>query len=281
MPLTPDSPLPHYDQPPVSEVVLSIQFQPVPGLTPVHLGSWWSADDRRDRYPICEVRPPLPPMIEEFDAPSRVPAFELTVGPPPGAEFGGAIWLLKKDRTELLQVQNDRFTRNWTAGPAHEPYPRYARLQPEFRAEFEAFRTFLSESGFRSPQITQCELTYINPIRPSEVWERHGQLDRILAPWSGRYSEGFLPEAEDLQVLGRYVIEHGDVPAGRLTMSMQSARDPQGSPVYLLTLVARGAPLGPDVDGAMAFLDLGHDWIVKAFTTLTTEAMHEHWKRAR
>ena len=42
-------------------------------------------------------------------------------------------------------------------------------------------------------------------------------------------------------------------------------------------LFARGAPIGDGLEGALAFLDLGHDWLVRAFKSLTTLEMHKEW----
>src|SRR5687768_15013305 len=62
----PNDELPRYDRPPVSEVVMSVQFDPMTALTPVHLGAWWTADRKR-KYPLCEERPPLASQREEFE----------------------------------------------------------------------------------------------------------------------------------------------------------------------------------------------------------------------
>jgi hypothetical protein len=44
-------------------------------------------------------------------------------------------------------------------------------------------------------------------------------------------------------------------------------------------MIARGKPLSPDVDGALRFLNIGHEWIVRGFTELTTPEMHSKWDR--
>jgi hypothetical protein len=46
-----------------------------------------------------------------------------------------------------------------------------------------------------------------------------------------------------------------------------------------LTLTARGQPLGAGIDGIIAFLNLGREYIVRGFTSFTTPQMHETWGR--
>ena len=49
--------------------------------------------------------------------------------------------------------------------------------------------------------------------------------------------------------------------------------------MFALTLTARGAPIGDNLEGAFAFLDLGHRSIVLGFDELTTDLMHSVWGR--
>lgn len=264
-------PLPKFDNPPVNEVVLGVQFDPLTRLTPAHLGIWWAEDDRRARYPLCEERPPLPTAVETFAAPG-IPSFRLQVGP-----MSPALWFLSQTRNELLQVQRDRFTRNWTRSPDVR-YPSYDALRPAFEQDLAEFSDFVVRNELGEIAVRQAELTYINPIRMEGVWTHHGELERWLALWSGRVSEGFLPEPEDVGLVTRYVMARDGVPVGRLIANVQPAWEGT-NPVCLFTLTARGAPREPTLDAALEFLDLGHEWVVRGFTTLTTEMMHNVWER--
>jgi uncharacterized protein (TIGR04255 family) len=269
---------PKFRKPPVSEVVMSIQFEPVVKLTPVHLGRWWQGE-RRERYPICEERPPLPSVREDLGKPSA-PSFSVTLsGVPPTP----ALWFLADDRSELLQVQRDRFSRNWTRpSPDVAEYPSYDNLLPLFEAEFTEFADFLRAEDLGSPTAVQCELTYINPLPAGQGWEELGQVGNVLAPWSGTYTEGFLSLPEDIQINARFRMFTDDgEPIGRLTTTLQPGWGADERPVLLFTLTARGRPLSPDVAGAREFLNIGHRWIVQGFTTLTTPAMHSLWERTQ
>jgi hypothetical protein len=72
------------------------------------------------------------------------------------------------------------------------------------------------------------------------------------------------------------------VPVGRLhSVTTPRYRVDTMEPVYVLEMVARGQPLGPGLDGAVALLDLGHEYIVRGFADLTTRRMHEVWGRRK
>jgi hypothetical protein len=50
-------------------------------------------------------------------------------------------------------------------------------------------------------------------------------------------------------------------------------------PMFVLTLTARGRPIGEGIEGALAMLDIGREWIVRGFASVTTRTMHDVWRR--
>jgi hypothetical protein len=51
--------------------------------------------------------------------------------------------------------------------------------------------------------------------------------------------------------------------------------------MFLLTLTARGRPGSDGIPGVLQFLDVGREWIVRGFTSITTATMHKIWGRRR
>jgi hypothetical protein len=51
-----------------------------------------------------------------------------------------------------------------------------------------------------------------------------------------------------------------------------------GTPIYVLELTVRGAPIGQGIGGAQSFFDIGHEWIVRGFKDVTTSMMHAVWE---
>ena len=162
-----------------------------------------------------------------------------------------------------------------------EPYPHFEPIRDRFRQEVTTFEQFLKDEGLGTLVVNQCEVTYVNHIEPSGVWERHGQIERVLTNLAALPEGSFLPEAEDGSVRLRFVIP-GEVgnPAGRLHVVSQPAwKKADNTPILSLNVTARGEPLGEGIDGAFAFFELGRRWIVKGFADLTTPEMHRAWER--
>jgi uncharacterized protein (TIGR04255 family) len=198
-----------------------------------------------------------------------------------GTVITPATWFLSARRDDLVQIQPDRFTRNWSKVTGAD-YPSYAVLRPRFALEYEGFLAFLDDVGMGEPSVTQCELTYINPIKPNDVWSAPGDLPKVLSPWSGALSEGFLPNPDDVQIAVRYPIRDEDGSSrGRLNATLRPQRDATGGPVLMFTLAARVTPAKTGQPGVLECFDLAHEWIVRGFTTMTTEPMHNEWGRTQ
>ena len=114
--------LPRFNKPPVAEVVLGVQFSPLQGAHVGHVGMLWQR--YRDRFPNVSQQLPISHTIER-----------------PGVQFQGGLptismmalgempqrtWFVNSENTDLIQVQSDRFIRNWRR--YHDstiPYPSY------------------------------------------------------------------------------------------------------------------------------------------------------------
>lgn len=269
--------LPEFDNPPLVETVLGLQFEPVPGFSAAKSGLLWQGF--RNDFPNLEEQPPLQPVIEEYDTPSRPPV-RVTI------EEGlrtPRVWFLNGSGTRLIQVQPDRFLDNWRRlrmTPTENPYPRYEPRRAKFVEEVGRFQQFLTAEGLGSLAINQCEVTYVNHIETCGVWSNHREIGRVFTCCSFGES-GFLPSPEDGGFRVRFLIpDNSGNPVGRLHVTAGAAWDIETkAPIFRMSLTARGVPLSSGMDGAMAFLDLGRQWIVQGFADLTTSEMHKVWRR--
>lgn len=257
------------------EVACAVQFEPITELHAGRLGALW--EEYRDRYPRVEQNPPLPALREEFEAtPARFGFNVGTTFPMP------RVWFLNTEGTRLVQVQRDYFVINWRKLETDEAYPRYPTLRRALVEELERFQRYLGREGLPPVRATQAELTYVNHIDAREADGTRKALSRIVRIWAGDKVVGKLPKFEEAAFQARYVISDEAKPVGRLHITLEPhryARD--NAPLYVLTLVARGAPRAPELDAALAFLDRGHEAIVEGFTAITTDEMHETWERQR
>lgn len=272
-----ETPLPDFDNPPVVEVALSVQFETLSKLQTPQLGLLWR--EFRERFPLTEDHAPLNAVIEQFGGPetAKVQArFEMLPSPPPPR-----CWFLNEAGTELVQVQQDRFVHNWRKAGTDAEYPRWEYVQKAFANELERFRAFLEREHLGSMNPNQCEVTYVNHIVAGQGWKNHGELGEVLTVFEQRHSDSFLSPSKDVHIRLNHTMENtAGEPLGRLHVLVQPGfRKDDDQPMWLLNLTARGRPGKEDVDGVLQFMDMGREWVVRGFASMTTEKMHKIWGR--
>lgn len=270
--------LPNFRRPPVAETVLSLQFEPMSGLTSPHLGMLWAKF--RKELPLIEEHPPLPVILEKFESPSPAQPARVEVTIEEKAPLP-RVWFMNNTKTELIQMQSNRFIHNWRKIDGMESYPHYEPIREKFLGEVAILEEFLRDEGFGRLIVNQCEVTYVNHIEPSGTWDRHGQVDRVFTLWSRLANASFLPDPEAAELHARFLIpDEAGKPIGRLHVVVNPAwKKADGSPILTLNITARGVPIGEGIEGAFAFFDVGRKWIVKGFADLTTPEMHRAWER--
>ncbi|HEX6509962.1 MAG TPA: TIGR04255 family protein [Chloroflexota bacterium] len=263
------SELPEFEDPPVVEVALSAQFRILPGLRGLTLAPLY--EQWRDRYPRVEEQPPLPSTVEGI-VPGG-PAFQLNVGLP-----SVRYWFLTDDGTELVQLQQDRLSVNWREQSSEKPYPRYTAMRQLFVERFRDLETFAAQQGMGKVQVTQLELSYVNAVTidPGD----RGKLGRILTTWHD-VPDAYLGDPEQAQLSMSYQVKELGAGISRLWVQAGPGQRVSGAPAMLLTLLVRGAPAGEGIDEILAFLDSGHQHLVRSFAELTTPEMHTIWRWRR
>ena len=219
----------------------------------------------------------MPSTIETFEGPQG-PQIEFQISDAPPTP---RLLMISESESEALQIQEDMFGYSWRKLTAEHEYPRYKAIRKGFGDELAKFQEFLSDLELRSLSPIQCEVTYVNVILPEGVWNSHSDLGKIIPSATPRLTEGFLPLPEETSYTSQYVIpgENG-TPRGRLYVSIEPGHLlPDKTPMYLMKLTARGAPQGDGTSGIIKTMDLGHEWIVQGFATLTSREMHSAWRR--
>ncbi|MCL4672643.1 MAG: TIGR04255 family protein [Sphingomonadaceae bacterium] len=259
--------LPDYHEPPLNELVLGVQFDPIPGYSTVDAGAIWSLF--RSEFPVVQEQPPLAPQFETFGG-----------GPSPGVhiQFGPMIghmrlWFVTEQGDHLLQFQPDRLLLNWRQN-GEGTYPRYEQIAKAFQESLSKLCNHVqAEMGYEL-DINQIEITYINIIPVEDTSEQSKWLTIFPAfgfpieAMSANFSE--ISQSED----GKSI--------GRLHHELRSAVSIDGRNKALqLNLTYRGKPTLPGIDGALELLGKGRLAIVKRFTELTTNEAHNAWKRTK
>ncbi len=268
--------LPDYANPPVVEVVFAITIRPLP-VSVVDLARFgW--ERLGDTFPIRQEQPPMQMQRETFDPGIQNigPTLALLTGPPPVR-----LLFQTEDKTRLVQVQRDWLACNWQGTSSGDPYPRYESIEGDFLETWDNFAEFMSELGHGEVHASQCELSYINHILPGDLWESHGQINRVIQ-LAGEAST-FLPEPEDGQLYFRYRIPFEGRDVGRLyVQAIPAFRKEDSLPLIQLNMVARGTPLREGREGVVEFFRLAHEWIVNGFAGVTTDPAQETlWEKIK
>lgn len=180
--------------------------------------------------------------------------------------------------TRMVQIQNGRLLYNWV-GAADDDYPRYDQIRPGFDEVLARLKAFLAQEQLGELRINQWEVTYVNHMPRSTVWNSPEDWGRLL-DWRALFGRP-MPGVQ-LESIGggwHYVIEPR---RGRLHVDCYhgNAHEPRGPEVLVLKLTARG-PVNESMDGAGVDtgLDLGHTVIVQSFASLTSSEAHGIWER--
>jgi len=264
-----DAPLPSYKYPPVVETVLSVSFRQIPTVDGAQLMEFW-VDSLREKYPKYQQVPAYPTQVERFGANPQALNLEIGFGVPT------RFWFTAEDDQHLVQMQPDWIAHNWRRQADPEEYERYPAGRQAFAELLTSFDAFLQGRAGRPLEPVQCEVTYVNHIEIDEGTSPSEVLSQFAAPSEG----SLLSRPESFQVGTTYVISHpGDAtPVGRLHVAAQSGVNREkGTPIVFLNLTARGRPLEQNIEGALAFCDLGREWVVRSFAAITTDALQERW----
>lgn len=267
--------MPEYERPPLAEVVLSVEFEEVVGLTAPYLGALWYALLKTE-FSRAEQHSPVPSTLESFGgSPINLQMqFKIVHG---SAAPSIRCWFLTEDGKELLQLQSDRLTHNWRKTRDSDVYPRYEYIRQKFENEYRKISLWLETEKLGRLVPTQAEVTYVNQIASGSSWQDHRDIHRVFSFLSGEcHDDDMSLEGMDFQ--RRYVMSKNGIPYGRLHVAAGPIlKLPEQLAGYKLDMIARGAPGEANLDGVLEFFDSGRNAIVKKFDQLTTSILHDEW----
>lgn len=265
---------PDYENPPVVETILGVQFEPLATFKNGHLGAFWTTLDHHE-WPSVADAPVLAPQFERFGESAKWggAGLHLKLSQEPASR----LQITRRSRDQMLQLQNGRLHFNWMRG--HETYPRYPAVRAGFVELLQRFQVFLENEQLGAINPNQWEVTYVNHIPKGTVWNNPDD-------W------GFCRLMPPQQVSSRVGLEsfegewHFLIPTqkGRLHVRWQygqlSSGPSKDTEVVVLTLTARG-PVPDSVDpigAVLGGLDLGHETIVESFRDFASEDANRYWE---
>jgi uncharacterized protein (TIGR04255 family) len=190
------------------------------------------------------------------------------------------VFFVRSDRTQLLQLQRDRFLHNWRKVGDDDQYPRFEKMLTTFEGSFSAFRDFVTTRGLGEVRPNQCEITYINQVVLRAGESFYSGLQRIFDTVVKSPQTTILGVPDDARLLLRYVlVNEDDAPIGRLIVAAEPAKRLDGANIIQLVLTARGSPTTPELEAVSQFFQFGRRCIVTTFAEITAPAMHREWGR--
>jgi uncharacterized protein (TIGR04255 family) len=260
--------LPNYQNPPIDELAIGVQFPPIENFHDAHAGLYWPKV--RMAYPRVENQPRVEGPIESRDQ-GLVPTFPIQF--PLAAPSQSRTWLISQDDEHLIQIQNTRFLQNWRRRGAQ--YPHFEKIWNLFQDHYEEFKRLLESERLAQPIVQQVEITYIN-------WIADLLPSRFLKSGAGAgiIAHGRQVEPESQALSARYRIDAEDEVIERLYVQCQPAIKPQEQDskgtALIFTYKAAKAD-GFSEDQIEFYAQSGRFIIVNAFTDLTTPEAHEIW----
>jgi uncharacterized protein (TIGR04255 family) len=258
--------LPSFDNPPVVETAMAIEFPPVEGMDLYRLTRLQSVWE--ERYPLIESRPGTPPTA----TPGPFPGVVVNMGAPITR-----MWASGGENGLLVQSQTDRLILNWRKEASASPYPGYfSTLRPEFSGLWAGLLAFLQSSGLPAPQPTVAEYDYVNWV-PLEVSDSLADVVSLV-----RSPEKELPGEDQY---GRFefvrqVTASDEHPfTAQISTTGQPEQRPDGSRQLAFTVVCR-AVIGASGDDPLAGLDAAHALAAHTFSRIVTEDKLDQWRRS-
>jgi uncharacterized protein (TIGR04255 family) len=256
--------LPGFRNPPAIETMMGFYFVPLEGWNALTFGLLFA--EFREDYPTPQF---MPPVVEQI-------AGRTIVNFGQDGMIPMRVGFVNQDSSQLVQVQQSLFMRNWRRGPGQD-YTAYAALKPHFQKDWNTFLAFLSRNGLKHPQVYRVEVIYVNHLVRGESWETYGDLERLFKQVTlrARGDSNWLPDVAQLNINAGYNLKNEGV---ALQVSIQSAiRQPDGLEIIQFTINAKCDVTANDPESLNYALDRAHESVILGFEDLTTETAHTMW----
>ncbi len=260
--------LPDYERPPVTEVVVAVQFIPVPQFG---MREAVAVSRAFDGWEMVDVQPALEPIIEPPPGQLATSALRFGLGMPPVR-----VILSSESERWLAQVQQDRLV-------VHErrlgERPTFAHVAEKVHEVAARAGRGLGKALLAPPNAPELvEVIYDNTIAAGEGWAEFSELHRVLHIVNARGGVAPYGRVEQLQIGFSYALTDREGFVGRLRVVAEPRVAADGSRSIHLQLISRRIVHNHDLDSV---LEQSHVDIVNGFTAVTTERMHEIWGRFR
>jgi uncharacterized protein (TIGR04255 family) len=240
-----------------------VVFQSLPGMQTRHLGQFWA--EQKAQFPITSD---VNPLLDVSDIGSQR---LVVLNVPPLRRM----MCFSQDQQFVMQVQDSRFYLNWRKQLQDIEYPRYPSVHDRFQQLWTEFQQFIQREQLGTISVQRYELVYVNhiPLGPNvaQSLEEYVKLFRF-SPINATY----LSPPESVNTTWKFAMPNQ---YGTATATLSNAIDEKGQNILVLVLTCLGTP--SEKYSPKEWYQVGHEWIVRSFTELTTDTAHQKWERER
>ena len=268
--------LPDFENPPLGEVVLALQYSLPKELLAPHIGLYWQLI--RNSFPQVEHHPPAGGPKEDLtEGKLPVPgmSMQFVQGLPPMPRC----WFLDADGSRLIQFQPGHFIHNWRRLTREDEYPHFENLRDEFIARWQQLVGFFEQQDLGSPSVEQAELTYVNYVPQGSCWGNMDDISEVFPMLPDTRGLDHVPPLESFRCAVHFRLPEGH---GRLHVAVSPVAQPrEGELAAALraNLTVRGPVADSTKEAILRWFGASRERIVSVFTELTTRKAHEYWKR--
>lgn len=269
--------LPKFKEPPVVETVFGVFFRPQPKFGIARRVLFWSS--LQDQFPNVEEKANVEEVRESFgdDALSGGSQIRWEVSNEPPSP---RLWAKSDDGRHTIQIQRNALLVNWERDLSKplEPYIPFDERRKGYKEQLTKLDDFFCSQNMGHVEPTSCFVTYVNHIECEPESEPYASvMERTLTTWQNTTSDDWLSGIEMPTVNLSAVLPDQQ---GRLHVNVvPGVRQRDQKNILRLELTARGKPLESSIDASLLWIDLGHEWVVRGFSSLTRSEMHEKWGR--
>ena len=260
--------LPAFEFPPVNEIVIAVQFVPVPQFG---IREAVAVARAFEGWEIVDVLPALEPIVEAPLGVATGHTLRFGLGTAPQR-----VVLSSEDGHQIAQVQQDRVAAHQRLD---DERPSFSRVQALLRQVTARASGGLQNTLLEPPhQAELVEVIYDNIVRMGGGWRDPADLHRLVRIIDEVPGDEPYDRVEQVQVGFTYLLREGQQFLGRLRVMAEPYIAAGEQPGIRLQLISRRIVGDRAID---CVLEQSHADIVKAFTAVTTEEMHQQWRRIR
>ncbi|MEQ1549876.1 TIGR04255 family protein [Sphingorhabdus sp.] len=262
---------PNFVNPPLVEQAITAAFDPIEGFSFVHVGEFWSLV--KNEFPQHDHQLPIETAVERDELRQSI-ELDFRVVP---ATARLPRMMFRNDQ-ELIQLQQDRFSFNWTKASDESEYPRWEKTYARFRQLYHTFNEYLSAAGLAEPNLRQCEVTNVNIIPVADFGSSFADICSAFAVDPLGLHVPFLVPETYTRVRQHRIVNNDGSMVGRLHTVLQPVFSSEnGEPAFRLELTARSLPKTDTVGKIEDFLKIARDSINAGFMGITNNEMRARW----